>query len=407
MSAEPHKLVQRQHRTHDKFKNDPYFNQILTDLSGEQRLQRGTIIKIADDSGMNRETLRTWRKKLKRDQEYKPFHKKPKEVGHVTTVNLPKEAMLELIRRLDEDYVSTQRYCPPNVVNQMGMSLAAEYGIAKFRASASWRKKLLKEAGLSIRKPHTKRRTEPNDNMVAKFLADVEAAKAEVGQEYMFNADETCWRVFNGTLKTITRKGADEVIVNSVADAKTGITVLAPINMAGDKLPLWMLAKGLTVDCEAKFRNDPRLRHEIASGKLVIAHTKNGWSDAPLAIQYMQWLHDQAQGHRCCLIWDVHPSHQNRAVAAEAVSLDMGLQYIPAGQTGHWQPLDRKIFGIIKKQAHSRLNAMMAYRDLESIDIIDAVKILCTVWEELPRDTVIKAWDIYEEQEGPREDSME
>ena len=390
-------MVKRAHQTYDRFKNDPYFNQILTDLSTEKRLKRGTLTGIASESGTHWETLRTWRKKLKRNKEYKPFHKKPKEIRHVTTVTLPKEAMEQLLATLEEDYLSQNRYCPPTVLDQMARSAAISAGIAKFKASPTWRRRVLKEAGLTIRKPHPKRRTEPKDDKVASFLDDVDAARAEVGNDYMFNGDETCWRVFNGLLKTIAYKGADEVVVNATADAKTGITVLATITMSGEKLPLWLLAKGLTADCEVRFRNDSRLRHEISGGNLIIKHTKNGWSDSGLAVAYLEWLNQRTKGHRCCLIWDVHPSHKNKVVAEKAAELDIGLRYIPSGQTGEWQPLDRKIFGAIKKQAHSRLNKMMSSRDLEGIDIIDAVKILCEVWAELSKETVLAAWDIYDQ----------
>ena len=130
-------MVKRAHQTYDRFKNDPYFNQILTDLSTEKRLKRGTLTGIASESGTHWETLRTWRKKLKRNKEYKPFHKKPKEIRHVTTVTLPKEVMEQLLATLDEDYLSRNRYCPPTVLDQMARSAAISAGIAKFKASST------------------------------------------------------------------------------------------------------------------------------------------------------------------------------------------------------------------------------------------------------------------------------
>lgn len=71
----------------------------------------------------------------------------------------------------------------------------------------------------------------------------------------------------------------------------------------------------------------------------------------------------------------------------------MNLSFIPAGQTGHWQPLDRRVYGEVKRQAMDRLNEICVGEDLGSLDMLDALSILVDVWYELSSDDVRKSWD--------------
>ena len=91
-------------------------------------------------------------------------------------------------------------------------------------------------------------------------------------------------------------------------------------------------------------------------------------------------------------MWDVHASHRSEVVRQRADNLGIGLAFIPPGQTGEWQPLDRGIFGGLKTRAQAMLDSMMIERDLREIDLIDALVILCESWEMLDTDVVKRAW---------------
>ena len=71
--------------------------------------------------------------------------------------------------------------------------------------------------------------------------------------------DETCWRLDNGTLHTIARRGADDVTVDLSIDEKTSITVICAITAAGHKLPPWAIIKGKTARCEQRYRDSPKI----------------------------------------------------------------------------------------------------------------------------------------------------
>ena len=146
--------------------------------------------------------------------------------------------------------------------------------------------------------------------------------------------DESCWRIVNGKLITISRKGADEVIVSTRTDLKTTLTVIATINAKGEKLPIWIIAHGKTSRCEEKYLNDFGLRKYLKNKMLIISHSENGWATAQLMHEYLKWLSRKNQKKMSYLIWDLHSSHRDESVKDYAHKKNIGLSYIPAGHTG-------------------------------------------------------------------------
>ena len=108
----------------------------------------------------------------------------------------------------------------------------------------------MRRHGFSFRVPHIKRRTAPNDHIIATFLGQMDAVKAQFPPQLIFNVDETCWRLINGRVKTLARKGSGEVTIRTKVDPKKDVTVIAACSLAAERLPLWVLAKGKTEKCE-------------------------------------------------------------------------------------------------------------------------------------------------------------
>ena len=93
-----------------------------------------------------------------------------------------------------------------------------------------------------------------------------------------------------GELKTLTRKGAENVSVTLPEDANKSLTVIRAINAAGEKLPLWVILKGSTDRSKEKIRD--RLRRGICDREmpLMISHTENGCATPELMERYLKWL---------------------------------------------------------------------------------------------------------------------
>ena len=100
----------------------------------------------------------------------------------------------------------------------------------------------------------------------------------------------------NGTLHTVAIRGSDEVQFQMKDDPKKSLTVIACCSRDGERLPLWVIAKGKTQICERKYRDDTRLRHFIQHKEVYTDHSESGWSDQNLMIRYLQFLKDFKKG---------------------------------------------------------------------------------------------------------------
>ena len=78
-----------------------------------------------------------------------------------------------------------------------------------------------------MRKPHVKRRTKVNDSRVTEYLNELQLVKMQMPPRLVINVDETCWRLANGSLRTLAPLGADDVRVLSKCDPKSDVTVIA------------------------------------------------------------------------------------------------------------------------------------------------------------------------------------
>ena len=87
----------------------------------------------------------------------------------------------------------------------------------------------------------------------------------------------------------------------------------------------------------------------------------------------------------------IHSSHRAENVKTVAANLEIGLTFIPAGQTDEWQPLDRRIFGILKKRASSMFDNLMITKNSDSFDIVDAVVILAR-WSQITQQEILSSW---------------
>lgn len=110
-------------------------------------------------------------------------------------------------------------------------------------------------------------------------------------------------------------------------------------------------------------------------------------------IRYLKWLKERNGGRLIYVVWDLHASHRDEQVKAWAEKEEIGLLYIPAGQTNEWQPLDRRVFGSLKSKAMKMLNEKMIESSLENCDMCDAVEILLKSWATIDEDEVKNAWE--------------
>ena len=71
------------------------------------------------------------------------------------------------------------------------------------------------------------------------------------------------------------------------------------------------------------------------------------------------------------------------------------LHFIPPGMTDEFQPLDRKIFGIVK--AYAKRLYRMRIKKTGKISKKDACQDMIQAWENIDEIPIFESWDIYQE----------
>jgi hypothetical protein len=205
--------------------------------------------------------------------------------------------------------------------------------------------------------------------------------------------DESSWNLLNGRIRTVANVGQDGVRIAFPYDTKAHITIIATISAAGDKLPIMVLAKGRTEICERTLKEE--MAAEIRSREIVPAHSEQGWVDSDLAIQYLDFLREWADGNglrNIVLLWDVYASHRAEAVKLHAASKHIRLIYVPAGGTSEYQPLDRHVFGDVKSRALARLGDEYIRDEDADVSLLATIHFLAEAWRSIQEDQITSAW---------------
>jgi hypothetical protein len=260
----------------------------------------------------------------------------------------------------------------------------------RFVAGQHWRRNYMKRWRLSLRKPHPKRRPNVEETDVETFTARMKRILHEHDRDTVFNMDETSWKQLNIGSRTIAKTGVEAVKCHFQGDTKTCLTAVATVNAAGEKLPLWVLCRGTTTGCETRYRSHTDIDKAITQGKLMLSHQVNGWSDDTIVNEYLRWLRRQNGRRHVVLLWDIFPSHRSNDTKSLAARLEIQLEFVPPGMTGECQPLDRRIFGILKGRARSRFNRMCCQHVNPSME--DSVGMLVEAWSTIDQDIILAAW---------------
>jgi hypothetical protein len=254
-----------------------------------------------------------------------------------------------------------------------------------------WRERFLRLSGLSLRRPHSRRRPKPDDAYLAEFLTRIELAGAQFPRDRILNVDETSWKSVNNRMVTVAKCGSDNVACEFEGDVKGCLTVIAAIDATENRLPLWVICRGKTIRCEAHLRE--HFDREMRSGRLFLTHQENGWTNATVAREYLDWISARVKGQPLFLVWDCFSAHRDRAVKVQAVEAQITFQFVPAGLTDEWQPLDVRIFGSLNMRARALFDAQWIRDGSAELTVAAAISLLLSAWGSITQEEVLGAWE--------------
>jgi hypothetical protein len=255
-----------------------------------------------------------------------------------------------------------------------------------FKASDSFVHDFRARHRMALRRPSMKRRRRVTEEEMEAFIHRAQELMRGVPAERIVNLDETNWRSVAPGFLTWATRGAESVPCIIDNDEKEGITVIAAIDAAGSKLPLTIIGKGKTPRCLAALN----LRAAVWTATSI-----SGWTNSEVMCRYFELLrvHLDPDGP-LVLVLDTYSAHRAEAVRAAAAIWNIELLFIPPGCTDRLQPLDRKVFGVLK--GYARQLWRQQYHDSHGGKTTRAkmASNLIEAWDRIAPHVIESAWSI-------------
>ena len=127
---------------------------------------------------------------------------------------------------------------------------------------------------------------------------------------------------------------------------------------------------------------------------ILLTKNTNGWTNEEVMIEYLDYFKKNIAGEGdCALVLDCLAAHRTPAVLNKAAELRINLIFVPANGTGYYQPLDRRIFGILK----AKLRSITGTQTLSGEGRYSTItKYLFEAWDTIKTNekALISAWNI-------------
>ena len=253
---------------------------------------------------------------------------------------------------------------------------------------------------LGFRKPRKKKRSDIKEEEVEQYAREYAEVIAIYPHERILNMDETPLNLLSTKTEVLAEVGTEEVNGQLPGDPKQNFTVICTITASGEKLPPVFLAQGKTPLCHQQFSG-------ISSTEpYEILHSPAGFTNEQVMIDYLRLVNRWMNGRLTVLVLDRYSAHVTTEVKEEAGRNNIRLVFVPTSGTDKYQPLDKRVFGVIKSKYASKCDDQLFEFD-NGPDKSKAADLFLDCWKELSEQTILSAWDLDEsssEEEGDTDD---
>lgn len=364
----------------------------------------GFMEKLADKTGIRRSTLSTWKVNLMRNRDWRPRRYNYSLARRVLTDEQETElAQWIAAEYIDQGYLYTDadfkidvlRYFQQIMLgteqDERELTVEQMANIESFTASPTFIAAFRARNRLSLRRPSFKRRPNTTQEQIDAFIGRVQELLQTYPRDRIINIDETNWKAVPGAFMTWAHKNAESVQCRISNDEKQGVTAIAAVDANGGKLPLTVIGKGKTDRCLAGYHLPPEVRTSIS---------QSGWTTTDVMCGYFERLRrDLFPEGPLILILDTYSAHRAQVVREVAHLWEIQLVFIPPGCTDTLQPLDRRVFGVLKayarqlwRQQYHASHAQKTTREQMAIN-------LCEAWRRITEGLIQTAWSIYIEED--------
>ena len=363
-----------------------------------KELPRRTSKIISSTTGIPKSTISTWRKKLRINPQWRP---KRTNYGRHTRI-FTEEEEIALMGQIREQFLSKDLFYSDkdfqydciafynklinDKIEKIKKKELPPQRFKNFKCSPHFIIDFRKRWNHSLRRPNLKRRPSASKEQIEKFKEHVRCMIQKYGRSKVINMDETHFKVVNNGFLTWALKGAETINCYIGNDPKDGVTVLATIDANGIKWPLMIVGKGKTKRC---------LKGYELGDDVWTSYSDSGWTKENVVLEYMKKIKERINGP-CCLIMDTYKAHLTQAVREKAKELEIELLFVPPGCTDSAQPLDIKVFGVLKSYARMLWRKYHHIHPEERISHAILAKQIIEAWKMVGHNVIKSAWSSME-----------
>lgn len=336
---------------------------------------RGDVPMIAQKTGFKERTLYNWLAKLRNDPNFSPLDEQRRPGLQIFT-DEQEDSIAEYIltEKISKGKCFTDDDCIETLIDAyLEIHWNDENINIEFSISRGYVYYFKKRHNFVSKLCHIKRRPSLNKILLDNFIDQMKKLFASVPLDRIINIDETALFIAPKNLKIWHSRGFDDVTIPVKFNEKQRVTAVCAISADGQKHNIQFIAKGQTEvvmdtqlgDCH------PHLR----------TFSEKGWTDNTTFYGYLNYIRSLFDEGEIHIILDVFSAHRSDEIKEAAKELGIILHFIPPGFTDLFQPLDAKIFAIIKGYIRHMIRQFL--KDEKVMTKRDACKFLIAAWEKL------------------------
>jgi hypothetical protein len=255
-----------------------------------------------------------------------------------------------------------------------------------FKASNGWVYSFKKRWKLSTQTSNNSHiaKNPAKEEIIESFLNKCKEINETIDKEYIFNLDETNWKISNGQYKSIGIMGAENRKINCKYNTKASITAVLIITANGSFHKPYIIIKGKTQKTLDKINLNDNFKEKIS---------ENGWITTDIMLDILDDIKNICKKNKAALIMDTFNAHIDKKVKAKAKKLKIELVYVPVGQTSKLQPLDVSINGPIKTISKSLLKDCFVSDPDFVPNINHSINFLIQSCQKIKQETIKKSFE--------------
>lgn len=211
-----------------------------------------------------------------------------------------------------------------------------------------------------------------NKPVVAKFFSNLSALyeKYKYTPAQIYNVDETGLTTVQGSSKVVATKGQKQIGQITSSERGTLVTMIGAINAIGNSIPPFLI-----------FPRKNFKPHMIKGGPPGVEGeaTPSGWVNKDVFLKWFEFFIKHARPsaeYPVLLLMDNHESHISLDIIKMAKKHNVQLLTLPPHTSHKLQPLDKSVYGPLKRHYNNECNNWLSNHPGQRITIYDVSEIL-------------------------------